>query len=332
MTARIAQTVLLTTSLLVLPAAADLQVPLTTPAARKAAADPTPAKAPAPKPQPKRDGASDAIRRAIALRGNLASRSMPKLPTLPTPPLPKFKRDSDIPALPAVGGGIPEQAPPEKEVQAWLGKILSPEVDIHKMPDARSALIARLKTGQEVAIVSQWQGWFAILMSDGSQAYVPQVSVEVQPYQVKSVDAPQPPAPKPAPAPTAQPASYGAITNPAAQAVIQEAFRYEGVPYVWGGNGMDGIDCSGLVKNCFAASGVQLPRQAHLQAEIGQPVPFDQLQPGDRLYFSVKKTFDHTGIYLGNGYFIHAASSRHKVGVDHLSTPLYGEHLAAARR
>jgi cell wall-associated NlpC family hydrolase len=56
------------------------------------------------------------------------------------------------------------------------------------------------------------------------------------------------------------------------------------------------------------------------------------LQQGDRLYFSGRRTHDHTGIYLGNGYFIHAGRSRGNVGVDHLSTPYYKRTLASARR
>ncbi|HEU4753766.1 MAG TPA: C40 family peptidase, partial [Armatimonadota bacterium] len=126
-------------------------------------------------------------------------------------------------------------------------------------------------------------------------------------------------------------ASLGA-SSPLALAVIREAFRYQGTPYVYGGNDESGIDCSGLVKNCFAASGVSLPRRASEQAEIGQPVALDQLQPGDRLYFSVSKQYDHTGIYLGSGYFIHAGRGRGNVGVDHLSKPLYSRTLSAARR
>jgi cell wall-associated NlpC family hydrolase len=330
-TARIAQSVLLSTSLLlVLPAAADLQVPLTTPAAHKAAADP--AKGRTNKPQPVKPIAPpDPIRKALAARGSLASRSMP---ASSYHPFVRTDRDMDIPALPAVGGSIPTEAPPEKAVQAWLGKILSPTVELYRMPDAHSTWVARLKAGQDVAIVSQWQGWFAILMNDGSQAYVPQAYVEVQPFQVKSVEAPAAPSPAPTTeiAPRVQPSSPGGAASPGAQAVIQAALSYLDVPYVYGGNSAKGIDCSGLVKACFGACGVQLPRQAHLQAEVGQPVPFDQLQPGDRLYFSVKKQYDHTGIYLGSGNFIHASMSRHKVAVDNLSTPLYGEHLAAARR
>ena len=207
--------------------------------------------------------------------------------------------------------------------------MLAPSTDVYRLPDPRSQWVGKLKQDQQVAVVSQWQGWYALVMGDGSQAYVPQTHVELLPYEVKTVTTvPAPPAAPPAPA-TGQPresagSQYGEAPNALARAVIAEAFRYSGTPYVWGGNTEAGIDCSGLVKNCFASQGVQLPRRASEQANVGQEVPLDQLQPGDRLYFSVSKRFDHTGIYLGDGQFIHASMSRGKVGVDHLSTPLYG--------
>ena len=59
---------------------------------------------------------------------------------------------------------------------------------------------------------------------------------------------------------------------------------------------------------------------------------FSDLQPGDRLYFAVKYPYDHTGIYIGDGYFIHSSKSRSGVAVSHLSEALFAKSLAAARR
>lgn len=268
-------------------------------------------------------------------------------------------RRGHAPVLPPVDGSavIPLSAPPVAapaptaiEVNARLGQMLAESTDAYRMPDPRTPRVGVLKRGQQVAIVSQWQGWFAVVMGDGSQAYVPQTHVEVLPYAVKTVSPTAPPIPAPAavPTPAVSPAATAAVLpytvparfagqfeaapTPLARMVLEEAFRYYGTPYVYGGNTENGIDCSGFVKNCFATGGVPLPRRASEQVEVGQAVPLEQLLPGDRLYFSVSKAYDHTGIYLGNGFFIHASSSRRKVEVDHLSTPLYRKNLAAARR
>ena len=257
-------------------------------------------------------------------------------------------RRGHAPVLPPVEGTplltgaeappVPSATPASMEiaVQARLGRMLAPSTDAFRLPDPRTPWVARLKRDQQVAVVSQWQGWFAILMGDGTYAYVPQTHLELLPFMVRTVSSTPASPVQPQFSPLRPASARPPIDNPAqnqlAAAVVEEALRYTGAPYIWGGNSEAGIDCSGLVKNCFSSQGVKLPRRASEQAQVGQDVPLDQLQPGDRLYFSVKKEFDHTGIYLGNGYFIHASMSRGKVGVDHLSTRLYGNSLAAARR
>ena len=75
-----------------------------------------------------------------------------------------------------------------------------------------------------------------------------------------------------------------------------------------------------------------MPRRASEQARIGQEVPLDQLQPGDRLYFSVRKEFDHTGIYLGEGRFVHAADERSGVIINSIRDGSWGAHVYGASR
>jgi cell wall-associated NlpC family hydrolase len=183
-------------------------------------------------------------------------------------------------------------------------------------------MIARVAQGTPLAIKSEYGSWYAVLMIDGSLGWIQKSAVRMLDFNVVRRDSE---------APDAQSVEPSRL----ASAVLQEAQRYLGVPYVWGGNGGSGLDCSGLVKNCFARFGITLPRRASEQARVGKPVPLSlsELQPGDRLYFAVKRaSIDHTGIYLGNGYFIHASMSRGKVAVDPLSKPLYSRNLVAARR
>ena len=150
--------------------------------------------------------------------------------------------------------------------------------------------------------------------------------------------APQPSAPTPfSPASAVSPQRSDAefiqlASDEVGRRVIEEALRYRGTPYVYGGNSRGGVDCSGLVRNCYATTGVQLPRRASEQARIGQEVPMEALRPGDRLYFSVKKEHDHTGIYLGEGYFIHAARGIGRVDIDSLSSRFYARSYSTARR
>jgi hypothetical protein len=201
-------------------------------------------------------------------------------------------------------------------VAVWQG------APIYRGQDGGGRMVARVAQGTYLAIKSDYADWYGVLMVDGSLGWIRKSAVRLLDYNVV-----RPPSGTAGGEPRG---SEGLGTG-----VLREAFKYLGVPYVWGGNGPSGLDCSGLVRNCFGQCGVRLPRRASEQAQVGQPVPLSlaALRPGDRLYFAVgRPTIDHTAIYLGNGYFIHASMSRGRVGVDHLSRPLYGQHLVAARR
>jgi len=94
------------------------------------------------------------------------------------------------------------------------------------------------------------------------------------------------------------PSSSGSVGNDA----VDMAARFQGVPYVWGGESPQGFDCSGLVQYVYGKLGVALPRVAADQARSGVPVTKDQLQPGDLVFFGTP--VDHVGIYAGNGKMV----------------------------
>ncbi|GGD21363.1 transglycosylase SLT domain-containing protein [Nocardioides daphniae] len=95
------------------------------------------------------------------------------------------------------------------------------------------------------------------------------------------------------------------------QAVVDEAKKYLGIPYVWGGTDPSkGLDCSGLVQLVYRNLGYELPRVSYQQAAAGRPVAsMAQAQPGDLLAWdnsSRNKGVDHIAIYIGNGKMIEA--------------------------
>ncbi len=116
--------------------------------------------------------------------------------------------------------------------------------------------------------------------------------------------------------------------------LINTAMTFLGVPYVWGGESRSGVDCSGLVLMCLAEQGFKITHKASIQAKFGKFVPSNALMPGDALFFTDKKhnQIGHVGLYIGNGKFIHAASSLKKVGISSLDEKYYREHYVLARR
>jgi cell wall-associated NlpC family hydrolase len=107
----------------------------------------------------------------------------------------------------------------------------------------------------------------------------------------------------------AGPAAASAST-PQLNAMLAAAMSRQGKPYVWGGNGPNVFDCSGLVKWSFAQAGIVMPRVAADQALAGPAVPVSQLQPGDLLFYHTDATapnyISHVAIYIGKGWMIQA--------------------------
>lgn len=93
--------------------------------------------------------------------------------------------------------------------------------------------------------------------------------------------------------------------NATGQAVADDARKYLGVPYVWGGTDpATGLDCSGLVQRVFKDLGVDVPRLVYQQSKAGASIPsLSQAKPGDLL---IMNGFDHIGIYMGNNQYLHA--------------------------
>jgi cell wall-associated NlpC family hydrolase len=256
---------------------------------------------------------------------DLTLRGYPEPAPKPPPPARDTSRETARDRRPLASRGAAGKSDPGDAQYAdavgRLGVTVGPWTGIYRRRDPRSQLLAPLPNGSYLAVKGQQDNYYAILMIDGSIGWAPVTSVRLLEYDVVA-DTRQ-----------REPSRFNPGVGALASAVLREAYRYLGVRYSWGGNGFRGIDCSGLVKNVFATCGLSLPRTASQQARVGTPVAFNELRAGDRLYFSVKrKSIDHTGIYIGDGHFIHAAMSRGEVGVDHLSKPLYGRSLVQAMR
>ena len=109
-------------------------------------------------------------------------------------------------------------------------------------------------------------------------------------------------------------------SNASRSQIIAYAKQFIGVPYVWGGSSPKGFDCSGLTSYVYRnAAGIKLPRRAVHQRGVGKFVSTSQAQPGDMVNYS-----SHVGIYLGNGYMIHAPKPGDRVKIARVyGNPVY---------
>jgi cell wall-associated NlpC family hydrolase len=117
---------------------------------------------------------------------------------------------------------------------------------------------------------------------------------------------------------------------------IAMAKRFLGIPYLWGGRSSFGYDCSGFTQMLVRQRGINMPRDADLQAAWTGVVAIDRkdLQAGDLLFFSSSPTnITHTGMFIGNGEFIHDTTHDHPmVQISRLDDEPWTKILVACRR
>jgi hypothetical protein len=122
-------------------------------------------------------------------------------------------------------------------------------------------------------------------------------------------------------------------TEAAASDVVDFAARLIGRPYVWGAEGPDAFDCSGLTQYVYQRFGVDLPRRAISQSRVGDPAR--RLQRGDLVFFSTdtrRSEVTHVGIYEGDGMMIDASKRHGRVRRDYLDDEYWEERFMFARR
>jgi len=127
----------------------------------------------------------------------------------------------------------------------------------------------------------------------------------------------------------ATPEGATVVAASAYQGAAGVAMQYLGTPYVWAGSAPGGFDCSGLVMYAYSKLGVSLPHSSYALWNVGTPVPRDQLQAGDMVFFS---GLGHMGLYIGGGQFVHAPHTGDVVKVSSMSSGSYAYSYVGARR
>jgi len=208
--------------------------------------------------------------------------------------------------------------PDGNSVRGKLGAIIADRATLTAQPGKGTVLFQDAPRGTELLVIGETPDHFAVLMSDGSTGFVARKAVGLTEREMTVPKPTPPPAP---PKPAGRPE------------LIATAYEYLGTRYKLGGRLPDSVDCSLLVQTVFRRHGITLPRTAAQQYRVGQPVAVSELLPGDRLYFYGRGgSIGHTGLYMGDGQFIHASSNRGAVGVDYLGDDRYWKKYAGARR
>lgn len=229
-----------------------------------------------------------------------------------------------------------------KNVELGYGKVNYTSVNMRSGPGTSHSILGKSSKGDLVYIIGINKQWYKVIWND-TICYIRSdyLTLTEAPYENKAS----------AKSPlffrdgksTGTAVSIAALKNsanymqgtssPTANAIISTAKKYIGVPYLWGGTTPSGFDCSGFVQYVFKAHGISLNRTCETQYKHGTYVSKSNLQPGDLVFFqnTYKAGISHVGIYIGNGQFIHASSSKGVV-ISNLSSSYYVSHYYGARR
>jgi hypothetical protein len=128
--------------------------------------------------------------------------------------------------------------------------------------------------------------------------------------------------------------SIGQASNRASE-LVMNSFSALDVPYRLGGTSRDtGFDCSGFVRAMFEqTAGLLLPRRAAEQAAATTAIDKSELKPGDLVFFNtLRRSFSHVGIYIGDGKFVHAPRTGSQVRVESMNVSYWQRRFDGARR
>ena len=184
----------------------------------------------------------------------------------------------------------------ESELKNWLSsqKIIYTKVYgfSYSEADENSQSVSDLVEGNLLKIIGEENNFFLINYPDGRVAYVKKDEAKLFNDWYKAL-------------------------NPTGETILNTAYHFMGIPYLWGGTSTKGMDCSGFTKTVYFLNGIILSRDASQQVNTGELVDtkdgWQNLQAGDLLFFGRKANGDkkeritHVAIYIGDGDFIHAA-------------------------
>lgn len=203
----------------------------------------------------------------------------------------KPEADEDKPV--STAAPTPTPAPtPEQSVEQTPGYVSGNSVRMRKGASMSSDILAELNYGNAVTITGYSGDWTAVIYN-GVSGYI--YSQYVKEGEYKKPETPS--------------ADTSAQGSELGRQIADYALQYVGYNYSWGGKSPStGFDCSGLVYYVYQQFGYTLNRVAADQALNG--VHVDDLQPGDVLcFYSGSSYIGHSGIYIGDGKFVHAANS-----------------------
>jgi cell wall-associated NlpC family hydrolase len=223
-----------------------------------------------------------------------------------------------------------------ENVELGYGKINGDRVNLRSGPSTGYRVVAKGYQNEKAYIIGFNTGWYKVIFDD-QICYIRSDYLDLTEIPYENHDSTRQPLFFRGGKSTGIKPSASALKQHTApvtsEQIILTANKYLGVPYVWGGSTPNGFDCSGYTQYVFNAHHISIPRTTDTQYAVGTYVEQSQLKPGDLVFFAntYREGISHVGIYLGDGQFIHASSSK-GVTISQMDNPYYASRYYGARR
>lgn len=223
-----------------------------------------------------------------------------------------------------------------KNVELGYGVVTADRVNLRSGPGTSYQAVAQTGLGEKAYIIGFNRQWYKVIIKDRI-CYIRSDYLELTQIPYENQGSTNKPifyidGKSTGIAPSAD-ALKTPVSNGSRNKIVEEAKKYLGVPYLWGGSTPNGFDCSGYVQYVLKQAGISVPRTTEQQAQVGKYISKSALRPGDLVFLqnTYRAGISHVGIYIGNGQMIHASSSK-GVTISHLSSSYYLEHYHSARQ
>jgi len=208
----------------------------------------------------------------------------------------------------------------EDGVFTAYGRINEDSVHVRSTADVEGEVVSTLSKNTALTVTGLSNGWYSVTCADGTAGYIRGDLVKL--------DA------------SAKYALLVSSPNANGQAMVDLAMEFLGTRYVYGASGPKSFDCSGFTMYLCKQFGISMPHSATSQWLSGKGMQLrsvSDMQPGDLVFFcdptrSDGKACSHCGVYIGDGKFIHASSSKAKVVISDLTSGYYNRYFVGGLR
>ncbi len=191
----------------------------------------------------------------------------------------------------------PEAIVRAQELVREVARVTANGVNVRDAASLDSGIFTQVPEGEELEYVETQGDWVKVMI-DGHEAYISAEYVKVESALGTAI--------------TMSELIYGMGVSDVRVDMVEYAKQFLGNPYVWAGTSLTkGVDCSGFTMKIYEKYGVKLPHYSVSQSKMGKKITYDEIQPGDLIFYADSKgTINHVAMYIGGGQVIHASNPK----------------------